>query len=94
MIIDFYDKKTEAFAAGKFVKAFQGFEQQAERRLAVLDAATCLNDLKQLASNRLEALGGHRQGQFSIRVNIQWRICFKWPDGSPGPSRVEITDYH
>lgn len=94
MIIDFYDKKTQDFAAGKFVKAFQGFEQQAERRLAVLDAATCLNDLRQLASNHLEVLTGDRRGQFSIRINMQWRICFKWLDGSSGPSHVEITDYH
>lgn len=94
MIIDYHDKKTEAFAAGKFVKAFQSLEQQAERRLAVLNAATCLNDLRKLASNHLEALSGDRQGQFSIRINMQWRICFKWPDGALGPSRVEITDYH
>ena len=94
MIIDYRDKKTEAFAAGEFVKAFQGFEQQAEKRLAILDAATSLNDLRALRSNRLEVLSGDREGQFSIRVNRQWRICFEWPDGAPGPGNVEITDYH
>ena len=94
MIIDYRDKKTEAFAAGEFVKAFQGFEQQAEKRLAVLDAVTSLNDLRALRSNRLEVLSGDREGQFSIRVNRQWRICFEWPDGAPGPGNVEITDYH
>ena len=94
MIIDYRDKKTETFAAGEFVRAFQGFEQQAEKRRAVLDAATSLNDLRALRSNRLEALSGDRQGQYSIRVNRQWRICFEWPDDAPGPSRVEITDYH
>ena len=94
MIIDYRDKKTEAFAAGELVRAFQGFEKQAEKRLAVLDAATSLNDLRRLRSNRLEAVGGDRQGQFSIRVNRQWRICFEWPDDAPGPFNVEITDYH
>ena len=94
MIIDYRDKKTEAFAAGEFVKAFQGFEQQAEKRLAVLDAATSLNDLRSLGGNRLESLGGDRQGQFSIRINRQWRICFEWADDAQGPSNVEITDYH
>ena len=94
MIIDYRDKKTEAFAAGEFVKAFQGFEQQAERRLAVLDAATSLETLRGLRGNRLEALGGERQGQFSIRINRQWRLCFEWPDDARGPSQVEITDYH
>ena len=94
MIIDYRDRKTEAFAAGQFVRAFQGFEDQATRRLAVLDAATSLNDLRALRSNRLEALSGDRQGQYSILVNLQWRICFEWPDGAAGPSKVEITDYH
>ena len=69
-------------------------KDQATRRLAVLDAATSLNDLRALRSNRLEALSGDRQGQYSIRVNLQWRICFEWPDGAAGPSKVEITDYH
>ncbi len=94
MIIDYRDRKTEAFAAGQFVGAFQGFEDQATRRLAVLDAATALNDLRALRSNRLEALSGDRQGQYSIRINRQWRICFEWRDGAAGPSNVEITDYH
>ena len=94
MIIDYRDKKTETFANGEFIKAFQGFEKQAEKRLAILDAATSLNDLRALGSNRLETLSGNRAGQFSIRINKQWRICFKWPDDAPGPSNVEITDYH
>ena len=94
MIIDYRDRKTEAFAAGQFVRAFQGFEDQATRRLAVLDAATSLNDLRALRSNRLEALSGDRQGQYSIRVNLQWRICFEWPKGAAQPLNVEIVDYH
>jgi proteic killer suppression protein len=59
-----------------------------------LDAATSLKDLAALPGNRLERLKGDRQGQYSIRVNDQWRICFEWPDGSPGPVNVEIVDYH
>lgn len=94
MILSYRDKKTEAFAAGEFVKAFQSFEEQAARRLSILNAATSLDTLRALPSNRLEAMRGDRAGQYSIRVNQQWRICFEWPDGQPGPSNVEIVDYH
>jgi proteic killer suppression protein len=94
MILSYRDKKTEAFARGDFVKAFAGFEAQAERRLAILNAAPSLDTLRALPSNRLEGLKGNRAGQYSIRVNQQWRICFEWPDGQAGPSEVEIVDYH
>ena len=94
MIIGYRDRKTETFAAEKFVRAFQGFERQAAKRLSILSAATSLNDLRVLRSNRLEALSGDRKGQYSIRINEQWRICFEWPDGAAGPSAVEIADYH
>ena len=94
MILSFRNKKTEAFAAGEFVKAFQGFEEQAARRLSILNAAPSLDTLRALPSNRLEALRGDRTGQYSIRVNQQWRICFEWPNGQPGPNNVEIVDYH
>jgi proteic killer suppression protein len=94
MILSFGDKRTERFSKGEFVKAFQGFESQAERRLSALNAATSLNDLRMLPSNRLEALKGDRASQFSIRINQQFRICFRWPDGQVGPSDVEIVDYH
>ncbi len=94
MILSYKDKRTERFSQGEFVRAFQGFGQQAERRLAILNAATSLSDLRMLQGNRLEALKGDRAGQFSIRVNQQWRICFEWPDGHRGPSKVEIVDYH
>jgi toxin HigB-1 len=93
MIVSFRDKRTRDFAEGKRVKAFAGFERQAEMKLDQLDAAISLLDLD-LPGNRLEALKGDRQGQFSIRINDQWRICFQWPKGSPGPLKVEITDYH
>jgi len=94
MIIDYRDKKTEAFAHGEFVSDFQAFRIQAGRRLAVLDAATSINDLRTLRSNRLEVLTGNRIGQYSIRVNRQWRICFEWTKEALGPSNVEIVDYH
>ena len=94
MIVDFRDKKTAAFASGAFVNAFSGFARQAYKRLEILGAATSLDDLASLPSNRLEALKGDRDGQFSIRINRQWRICFEWPKDALGPSRVEIADYH
>ena len=94
MIVSYRDRKTESFARGEFVRAFQSFADQAGKRLAILDAATSIKDLRGLRSNRLEALSGDRQGQYSIRINNQWRICFEWPSGEPGPSNVEITDYH
>ena len=94
MILTYRDKKTEAFAGGEFVKAFQGFEDQAAKRLAILNAAPDLATLRALPSNRLEALRGDRVGQFSIRINQQWRIYFEWPDGQSGSSNVEIVDYH
>jgi toxin HigB-1 len=94
MIIGHKDKRTEAFARGEFVKDFQGFESQAARRLSILNAAPDLATLRALPSNRLEALRGDRVGQFAIRVNQQWRICFEWQDGQPGPSNVELVDYY
>lgn len=94
MILSFRDKRTAAFTDGELVREFQGFERQAFKRLEILAAATSLSDLRSLPSNRLEALKGDRAGQFSIRINMQWRICFEWPDGAAGPSNVEIVDYH
>jgi toxin HigB-1 len=94
MILSYRDKRTKAFADGERVKPFSGIERQGWKRLEILDAATSLSVLRALPSNRLEALKGDRAGQFSIRINLQWRICFEWPDGEPGPSNVEIADYH
>ena len=94
MIISYRDKRTQEFAAGKRVKAFSGIEYAAHLKLDRLEAAANLHDLAALPGNRFEALRGDRKGQYSIRVNDQWRICFEWPSGSPGPSRVEIVDYH
>jgi proteic killer suppression protein len=81
------------FAAGKRVKAFSGIERQALLRLDRLEAATTVLDLN-LPGHRLEALKGDRKGQYSIRINDQWRLCFEWSKGSPGPVKVEIVDYH
>jgi toxin HigB-1 len=92
MIKSYRDRKTENFAIGKRVRAFQGFKRQAEKRLEILDAADSLSDLAALPSNRFESLSGDRQGQYSIRINQQWRICFEWPSNEP--AYVEITDYH
>lgn len=94
MILSYRDKRTERFANGKFVKAFQGFEKQAAKRLSILNAAPTLDSLRALPSNRLEALKGDRKGQYSIRINDQWRLCFEWPEGQSGPSNAEICDYH
>jgi toxin HigB-1 len=94
MIVSYRDRKTARFAAGEHVKEFSGFARQAEMRLDRLDAAASLRDLAAISGSRLEALKGDRAGQYSIRINDQWRICFEWPTGSPGPTNVEITDYH
>ena len=88
------DRLTERFAEGERVKPFQGFKEQAERRLDLLEAATSLEDLKRLPSNRFEALGGDRKGQYSIRINQQWRVCFEWPESANRPFNIEIVDYH
>ena len=74
------------------MKEFSGFARQAEIRLDRLDAATSLNDLAAIGGNRLEALKGDRAGQYSIRINDQWRICFKWSGNKA--KDVEIVDYH
>jgi len=94
MIAGYRDKRTERFASGEHVKEFSGFARQAELRLDRLDSAQHVGDLAGLPGNRLEALKGNRAGQYSIRVHDQWRICFRWPETSPGPVDVEIVDYH
>ncbi len=92
MIRSFADKKTESLWRGKRVAAFDTFREKAERKLAVLDAATCLDDLAGLPGNRLEGLKGDRKGQHSIRINDQWRLCFRWQ--KTDAFDVEIVDYH
>lgn len=92
MIRSFADRRTERFFGGQRVQAFEGFVRQATKRLLILDSARSLSDLSALPGNRLELLGGDRAGQYSIRINKQWRICFEWH--ADGPHRVEIVDYH
>jgi proteic killer suppression protein len=92
MIKSFKCKYTEKLFQREFVKRFSGIERQALKRLAVLDSAICKEDLQYLPSNRFEELLGDRKGQCSIRINIQWRICFRW-DGQDAYD-VEIVDYH
>lgn len=94
MIVSYRDKRTREFAAGRRVKAFSGIERSGQLKLDRLEAAGSLKDLAALPGNRFEALSGDRKGQYSIRINDQWRICFGWPEGSPGPANVEIVDYH
>ncbi|MGD0939433.1 MAG: type II toxin-antitoxin system RelE/ParE family toxin [Terracidiphilus sp.] len=94
MIDGYRDKRTRDFTAGLRVKAFDGIERCARLKLDRLDAATALADLAALPGNRFEALSGDRKGQYSIRINDQWRICFEWLAGDSGPSNVEIFDYH
>ena len=91
MIRGFKDRRTERFFEGRLVRAFHGFVDQATRRLTVLDNAASLQDLVALPSNRLEALSGARIGQYSIRTNRRWRLCFRWEDD--GPYDVEVVDY-
>ena len=94
MIVSYRDKRTREFASGKRVKAFSGIERAAQLKLDRLEAAVSLKDLAALPGNRFEALLGDRKGQYSIRINDRWRICFEWPAGSTGPVSVEIVDYH
>ncbi len=91
MIKGFKCKKTESLFNGERVAAFSGFQRQAVKRLRILDASETLEAVRALPSNRLETLSGDRAGQYSIRVNRQWRVCFTWDHGSHD---VEIVDYH
>lgn len=92
MIQSFKGKRTKQLFEGNRVPEFQAFARQAEKRLRVLDAADTIEALMMLPSNRFKALTGDRKGQYGIRINDQWRICFEW--GEAGPEQVEIVDYH
>ena len=93
MIKSFKCKETERIFGGRFSKRLpQDIQRLAERKLIMLNYAASLNDLRIPPANRLEALGGGRTGQHSIRINQQWRICFEWRDD--GAYAVEIVDYH
>jgi proteic killer suppression protein len=92
MIISYGDRDTEKLANSQRVHRFQSFERVALRKLAQLDIAADLEDLRVPPGNHLEALSGNRKGQYSIRINDQYRICFIWTGN--GPLDVEIVDYH
>ena len=92
MIRSFKDARAEKLMGGRRVVELVNIEEQARTRLIRLDSAASLADLRALRGNRLEALSGGRKGQFSIRINDQFRICFKW--SAKGPTDVEIVDYH
>lgn len=91
MIRSFACKDTERLFRNEPVRRFGSFERQARRKLLLLEAAARLDDLRIPAGNRLEGLKGDRKGQHSIRINAQWRICFRWSEGAED---VEIVDYH
>lgn len=92
MIQSFRQKDAEALFRRLRVKRFEACEAVARRKLAQLDAAVMLDDLRHPPGNRLELLKGDRAGQHSLRINDQWRVCFVWTD--QGPAEVEIVDYH
>jgi toxin HigB-1 len=92
MINSFACKDTLALYEGRPARKFRNFISIAERKLAQLEAAQTLDFLRAPPGNRLEALKGDRRGQYSIRINDQWRICFRWTEA--GPTDVEIVDYH
>jgi proteic killer suppression protein len=92
MIVSFGDVETERLAQGQRVRRFVGIESVARRKLRQLEIAGRLSDLRVPPGNRLEALSGDRAGQHSIRVNDQYRVCFRWT--AAGAADVEIVDYH
>ena len=92
MIVSFRDADTEALASGRRVSRFVNIEAVARRKLRQLEIAGRLEDLRVPPGNRLEAVKRERLGQHSIRVNDQFRMCFRWTDA--GPADVEIVDYH
>lgn len=92
MILSFHCKDTQVLFEGGYPKRFQAFAAQAQRKLEMLAAAHAIEDLRSPPGNRLEKLIGSREGQWSIRINAQWRLCFEWSD--QGAQQVEIVDYH
>ncbi|MGV0034627.1 MAG: type II toxin-antitoxin system RelE/ParE family toxin [Candidatus Azotimanducaceae bacterium WSBS_2022_MAG_OTU7] len=92
MITSLRCKDTESLYGGVCPRRFRAIREQAERKLTILDAAATTEFLKSPPGNELEKLGGDRRGQWSIRINQQWRICFRYSNGNV--SDVEIVDYH
>ncbi len=92
MIRSFGDRRTEALFRDRFVRDFQGIARRAKRKLEAINAASRLNDLAVPPSNQLEKLRGSLRDFYSIRINDQWRVIFRWSDGEP--DEVRIADYH
>ena len=92
MIQSFHDRDTDRLFHGERVLAYHGFAERAYDKLIELDRAQSLHELGIRRGNRLEALSGNRAGQHSVRINRQWRICFRWEDD--GAHDVEIVDFH
>jgi proteic killer suppression protein len=106
-IRNYHDRRTAAFVQGERVPDFEQCRKQAIKAIAKLQAATRLIELRNLPSNHFEALGGRREGQFSIRINDKWRVCFRWAFTEPTPEEgadplmvqgepydVEITNHY
>jgi toxin HigB-1 len=94
MILSYRDSRTARFAAGRRVRLFEPFRRRAEMVLDRIGAATSLADIARFPGHRLEKLTGDRKGQWSVRINDQWRVCFRWEESAAGASKVEIVDYH
>lgn len=94
MILSYRNKPTEQFSSGERVRAYEDIERIGRLKLNKLKAAETLADIARLPGNRFERLKGDREGQFSIRINDQWRICFRWDEDVKGFADVEIVDYH
>ena len=88
------DKRLRQFVAGYRVGDFHSFERQLKKRLTVLEEAQSKQDLSRLSSNHFEALSGDRKGQFSIRINEQWRLCFEWSESDNCAYNIEVVDYY
>jgi toxin HigB-1 len=92
VIRSFRCPETQRIFEGHRSRRFANLQTIIERKLQMLDVATTLNDLRSPPGNRLESLAGNRRGQHSIRINDQWRVCFRWTPS--GPEDVEVADYH
>jgi toxin HigB-1 len=92
MIVSFRSSETAALADGRRVRRYEAIESVVRRKLRQLEIAGCLEDLRIPPGNRLESLKGDRLGQYSIRINDQYRVCFRWTEA--GAEDVEIVDYH
>jgi len=92
MIRSFGDRRTEALFRDQFVRDFQGFARSAKRKLEAINAASRLSDLSVPPSNRLEKLRGALEEFYSVRINDQWRVIFRWSNAEP--HEVQIVDYH